>query len=522
MTTLRNQGRFEPGKRLPVVALLLTAFVVAAANDPPEELDVEAAAQPYNVLFISIDDLRPMLGCYGDASIETPHIDRLAAAGTVFDRAYCQQAICAPSRSSVLTGRRPDATRVWDVRTHFRDALPDVVTLPQLFKENGYHTVGFGKVYHDGRDDEASWSNGASWSPKPFVIRNQLFQKHGKGSAGRRENRDLEHPAWASVDASESEFVDGMIADKAIEVLSQVGDGELAGKPLFLAVGFHKPHLPFTAPKKFFDLYAPSEIELPENRYPPEDAPGIALYGSLEIRKFSDVPEHGKLSEATARGLIRAYKASTSFVDAQVGRVMAALEVSGIADQTIVVLWGDHGWKLGEHAMWGKMTNYELDCRAPLIVRVPGQTPAKTEALVELVDIYPTLAEICGLIPPADLEGRSFLPLIEDPGQEWKDAAFSQYPRVKTTRMGYSIKTDRYRYTEWLPFDEETATVVGAPVAVELYDHDRDPGENANLAGLEENAELVESLSARLDRGRGWNRSIAPAGVERGDPGGAR
>jgi iduronate 2-sulfatase len=475
-----------------------------------------------NVLFIAVDDLRPELGCYGTPIIKSPHIDALAQTGTVFNRAYCQQAVCSPSRTSLLTGRRPDTTRIYDLQTHFRLHQPDIVTLPQYFKEHGYHTQSLGKIYHGLLDDPQSWSV-QSWYPKDHMygkpenqaaVRKMEEQLRSKGKLMQVDaiKRDPKTrtvlkisykggvraigPAWEDPDVPDNALRDGMLADKAIEALGQVKDS-----PFFLAVGFYRPHLPFVAPKKYFDLYRPQELQLAGNPYPPKDVPKIALMNYGELRSYSDIPKQGAVSDEKARELIHAYYATVSYVDAQIGRVLAELDRLVLRERTVVVLWGDHGWQLGEHGLWCKHTNFEVATRVAMIISVPGQknVGAKTEALSEFVDIYPTLVELCGLPMPEGLEGASLVPVMNAPDQPWKRAAFSQYPRGKA--MGYSMRTDRYRYTEWAK--------PGKPaIGVELYDHKEDPHENINLAGQPEHKDLIAQLSKQLHAG--WREAMPP------------
>lgn len=473
-----------------------------------------AAEQKLNVLFIAVDDLRPQLGCYGDPLVKTPNIDALAATGTIFRRAYCQQAVCSPSRTSLLTGRRPDTTKIYELQTHFRVHLPDVVTLPQHFKNAGYRAQSFGKIYHGGLDDPQSWSAPA-WFPdgpgygKPETLAALTEKRLQMKAEGKSENRKVlrkdpktgtvlkraipKHrvrgPAWEAPDVPDNELPDGKTADRAIQVMRESKD-----EPFFLAVGFVKPHLPFVAPKKYFDLYPPEKIKLAKNPHPPKDMPDIASTNWGELRNYEGMPPKGPVSDEDARRLIRAYYAAVSYIDAQVGRLMNELDRLDLRNNTVVVLWGDHGWQLGEHGFWCKHTNFELAARAPLIVAgtTQKQKGAQSNALVEFVDIYPTLCELAGLPLPSGLEGTSLVPLLDDPDRPWKPAAFSQYPRGKI--MGYSMRTDRYRYTEWRPQD-------GPPEHVELYDHQTDPDENVNVAHLEKNKNIVKKLSDMLQQG---------------------
>jgi len=448
-------------------------------------MPLTAQAAP-NVLFFAVDDLRPEFGAYGNTVVKAPNLDRLAANGLTLSRAFCQQAVCSPSRSSLLTGTRPDTTKVYDLETHFRKALPDVVTLPQFFKENGYFVQGMGKLYHGSLDDPRSWST--PWtSPKT-----------GHGAYGIPENnvgrtKQNRGPAFESSEVPDNTFHDGALADMAIAAL-----GDLAKKkePFWLGVGFIRPHLPFVAPKKYWDLYDPAQIQLAPNPFPAKDAPEYSVTSFGEMRQYQGIPKQGPVSDDLARQIKHGYYAALSYMDAQMGRVLDELERLGLKENTIVVLWGDHGWKLGEHGSWCKHSNVENDTHAPLLISVPGMKTAgkKSSGLVEFVDIYPTLAELCGLPLPGHLEGKSFAPLIENPDQAWKTAAFSQYPRPGL--MGYSMRTDRYRLTRWM--DRKDPGVVKA---VELYDQEKDPQENVNVAGNPELAEILKELTAQAEAG---------------------
>ncbi len=503
--------------RRSVLSWMVAGLLSAGVDAPAAEKE---KAGRFNVLMIAVDDLRPEAGCYGNPVIKTPHLDALARRGTTFWRAYCQQAVCSPSRTSLLTGLRPDTTKVYDLQTHFRLTLPDAVTLPQHFKECGYHTVGLSKIYHGGLDDPASWSE-PHWPPKGPAYgkaetikamaeeAKRLRAEHG-GPATKVLKRDAKTgvplkltaprfrargPAWEDPDVPDNALPDGKTADRAIEVLRTLRD-----RPFLLAVGFFKPHLPFVAPRRYYDLYRREDLKRAPNPFPPKDCPAIALTDWGELRAYTGIPAKGPLSEEMALDLIHGYYAATSYTDAQIGRVLDELARLGLAEKTVVLVWGDHGWQLGEHGLWCKHTNFEIAVRSPLIVRVPGQKRAGTQsaALVEFVDIYPTLCELCGLAPPKGLEGTSFAPLVDQPDRPWKTAAFSQYPRAKV--MGYSMKTDRYRYTEW------RARAGGAPVAVELYDHQTDPQENVNLAKLPEKKNLVAELGKQLEAG--WRGAL--------------
>ena len=468
----------------------------------------------FNVLFLPVDDLRPYLGCYGSPTAITPNIDRLAARGTVFTRAYCQQAICSASRSSLLTGRRPDTTRIYELQTHFRKHLPDVVTLPQHFKQNGWVTTGFGKVYHGTLDDGASWSipawkpNAPRWNTPENAAAFEKHQRELKEAGWYWDNRPRKggkvvqakkNPSWEAPDVADNELADGKIADAAIEALRTLKD-----RRFFLAAGFLKPHLPFVAPKRYFDLYRNTKFTVADNPFPPKGAPKVALHDSGELRSYTDIPKQGAIPDEKALELIRAYYAATSYTDAQMGRVVAELERLGLREKTVIVLWGDHGYHLGDHGLWNKHTNFENAVHAPLIMSVPGQKKpgSRSNALVEFVDIFPSLSEACGIPLTTGLEGTSFLPLLDAPDRPWKKAAFSQYPRSAPgvgSLMGYSMRTDRYRFTEW-------AVPAKNFREIELYDYEKDPQENVNVAQQPENAELVKRFTEMLHAG--WRAAL--------------
>ncbi|WP_435019746.1 sulfatase [Tundrisphaera sp. TA3] len=485
-------------KRLALTLAALASLAGDADADAPGRL---------NVLFIAVDDFRPALGCVGDPHARTPNIDRLAARGTAFSRAYCQQAVCSPSRSSLLTGRRPDSTRVFDLVTHFRAALPGVVTLPQHFKQHGYSAQGVGKIFHDGYDDPPSWSvphertRGANFGPEGRKLFADLRER--ARASGEEASRVRGLPVEAP-DVPDESLNDGWTASRAVEILKQrAGDPS----PFFLAVGFIKPHLPFVAPRRYWDLYDPARLPVADSPEPPRDAPAFAPQFGGELRQYHGVPKQGPIPEDLARRLVHGYYAAASYMDAQVGRVLDALQQEGLADRTVVILWGDHGWHLGDHGMWCKHTNYERATRSALVMSVPGQKAAgrATDALVELVDIYPTLAEVCRLPAPDGVEGHSFAPLLDDPARPWKAAAFSQYPRGgKPTGplMGYAVRTDRYRYVEWRK--RGGAEVV----ARELYDHRTDPDESENVADVAANKAIVADLAGRL--AAGWRENAPP------------
>lgn len=446
--------------------------------------------QKKNVLFVVVDDLRPQLGCYGMPWVHSPHIDALARQSLLFERAYCQQAVCAPSRASVLSGCRPDTTGIYDLQTPLRRAMPGVVSLPEHFKHHGYETTSIGKVYHHADDDRQGWSRPpfqsvGDWKGRGYLT-DEALEKiaccDGKLAASGSSRRGL-GPPFEAADVPDDAYQDGRDALAAIDEITRLAGG---GRPFFLALGFHKPHLPFNAPRRYWDLYDPCSLPLAPNPFAPEGVTPFSLADYGELRGYFGVPARGDIPESLARRLVHGYCACVSYMDAQLGRVLAALSRCGLRENTVVMLWGDHGWKLGEHNSWCKHTNFEIDTRAPLLVSDPDMKAAgeRTRALVEFVDIYPTLSRLCGLGIPAHCEGTSFAPLLDDPHLPGKHAAFSQYPRKNV--MGYAVRTDRYRYVEW----RDRAT--GEIMARELYDHEKDSPENVNIA------EKESAESARL------------------------
>ncbi|MEM1135136.1 MAG: sulfatase [Bacteroidota bacterium] len=455
----------------------------------------EVESEKLNVLFIAVDDLRPELSCYGVPNMKTPNFDRLAKMSTMFTQAYCQQAVCAPSRNSLLTGLRPDAMRIYDLYTFFRKKVPNVVTLPQHFKNQGYYTERIGKLYHTGHgneDDSLSWSQSAKrlkW-PDPITRGDTLGLERDFPSI---ENKKL---PYYSTNAPEANMTDAMIADYAVQRLDELKDSSF-----FFAVGFIKPHLPFVAPKKYWDLYEPSTIQIPE-REAPEGMPEIALHKFGELRKYHNIPAKGPLDDETTRNLIHGYYASVSMIDAQLGKLLDALAEKDLMKNTVIVLWGDHGWKLGDYGGWCKHTNFELDTRVPLFISDPkSRKEQTTSSLAEFVDIYPTLCDITGLDKPTHLEGQSLYPTLQDPTVKVNQVAISQYPRGKSLGydrkneiMGYSIKSGNYRYTRWQLYEDPTKVV-----ATELYDHSESPIATVNLAINPNFKEKVKEMDALMD-----------------------
>ena len=485
-----------------------------------------------NILFIPVDDLRPDLGCYGITSILSPNIDRLAADGVSFTRAYCQQSVCNPSRASLLTGLRPDSIQVWDLRTSFRDAVPEVVTLPQYFKQNGYTSIGLGKTFHNNIPDTLSWTRkphieGYPFDPDAVYLNEENLQiqeakKQKLMAEGRNRIDQLGHwylkaNAVEIADAEDDDYFDGAQTSLAIEILNELVKEK---EPFFLSVGYYRPHLPFNAPKKYWDLYDRASLPLAQNQFPPEGSPEFAVHGDQELRSYDDChdlpwPTEEPWDEARQRELLHGYHASVSYIDAQVGRLLDELDRLGIRENTIVVLWGDHGWKLGEHNGWCKQTNYEIDTRVPMIFSGKGveAKDRKSSALTEFVDIYPTLCEMAGLPVPAHLQGSSLVPLLSDPDKPWKKAAFSQFllgrfgpPETRLQeRMGYTIRTERYRYVEWYFWNKDSNTR-GELLARELFDHASDPGENLNLAQDSSYTDTIKALSKQLNQG--WKYAL--------------
>ncbi len=501
---------------LSALTLLVTATHCTAAERP-------------NVLFVAVDDMRPELGCYDSDEIKTPNIDAFAGTGTTFLKAYCQAAVCAASRASVMTGLRPDSTRVWDLRGKFRENMPDVVTIPMHFKKHGYHTVSMGKIFHNHMPDRVSFDEPdlrpAKYMTPELIDREPESFYHDDGLnrelAEVRKRRLAANPkryanGWAygvateSFDGPDNQFYDGAQTELAINKMRELKKRD---EPFFLALGYYRPHLPFVAPKKYWDMYDRDEISLASNPFLPKASPVMAMNSMYELRACYDLefvkhPAGFTFDEPTARRLRHGYFASVSFVDACFGKLMAGLKELGLADNTIVVLWGDHGWKLGEHNSWCKQSNYNIDVRVPLMVRVPNHPTAggRTESLVELVDLYPSLCDVADIPIPADMEGTSFKPLLAEPNKKWKSAVFSQFhraPRItpdKGRYMGLSMVTDRYHFVEWRTWDHIKG-VAGDVQATELYDLKTDPDENQNISGYPKHQQLIADLAAQLKSG---------------------
>ena len=514
---------------------------------------LSAFASRPNILFIGVDDLRPELGCYGSSIAETPNMDRLAADGMIFERAYCQQPICGPSRASLMTGMRPDTLGVTHNYLEFREQKPDVITMPQHLIANGYETAFCGKIFHGKHTDDAH-----SWSRKPAGIK--IKKTHTPGGYALKENQQTfmknrksmmakygeqakyglgNGPAYECADVPDHTYEDGYNTLRAIATMKEMAKSD---KPFFLGLGFKKPHLNWVAPKKYWDLYERKKIPLTKNGKAPVDGAAMGLHPSFELRVRHGIPKDGKpLDAELSRTLKHAYLACVSYVDAQIGLMINALEEAGVDDNTIIIIWGDHGWHLGDMGVWGKATNYEVATRVPLIIwtpRMPKKSRGvKSRALVELIDMFPTLCELAGVKKPAHLEGRSFTPLMINPELPWKSAAFSQFPtpalrggggsvalrpgmretyfgpliKKKEAQIaaehkwdrklfeedvtGYAMRTERYRLIAW----KDTKNMAAPPLCVELFDHESDPLETRNIA--KNNPELVKRLLKQLDDG---------------------
>ncbi len=449
----------------------------AAAMALPTHLFAAGKKRP-NILFLAVDDLRPQLGCYGHKQMLSPNIDRLGAEGIIFLRSYCQVPVCGASRASLMTGTRPTANRFLGYNTWAQKDLPGALSIANHFKNNGYHTISNGKIFHHRTDCLDGWSEDP-WRPKGSW-RNYLLEEN---ITLTKKNPDHKGPPYEAADVPDNAYFDGMIADKGISDLRRMKNMD---KPFFLALGFLKPHLPFNAPKKYWDLYKREEIDLADNPFRPKGAPDAALHNWGELRAYHNIPPKGPLSEDMARTLIHGYYACVSYTDAQIGRVLTELDRLGLRDNTIVILWGDHGWNLGEHGLWCKHCNFETSLHSPLIVRAPQiKAGSRTNALTEYLDIYPSLCELCKLPLPAHLQGKSFVPLLKNPNLPWKKAVFSRYFR------GDSVKTDRHRYTQW----RDRKNKVYARM---LYDHSVDLVENVNISERPENKDIVKQMSRMI------------------------
>ena len=490
-----------------------------------------------NVLFISIDDLRPALGVYGDTIAISPNIDQLASEGIMFKEAFCQSAVCAPSRASLMTGLRPDSTQVWHLGDKFREINPETVTMPQYFSKFGYHTVNIGKIFHNYMPDSVSWDEPdlrpARYIRKDWLGRDgETFYISSRVHASQKRKRDSllklkpiryadgwnTGPAWEAADVHDTLYYDGAQTELAKKTLTRLSKLD---QPFYLGLGYFRPHLPFAVPKKYWDLYDPKKIPLAQNVEIPTGAPLLTMNSMYELRGYDGFSHIGhptssyRMHEDTIRILRQGYYASVSYVDALLGDLFAHLKQLGIYENTIIVLWGDHGWKLGDHNSWGKMTNYNVDLKVPVIVRHPNQKNRgiKTDAMIELVDLFPSMCELAGIDIPDYIQGTSFIPVIQNPHLAWKNAVFSQFhrrPKVSADGnryMGYSMNTAEYHYIEWYTWNHETGTR-GQLTDVELYDRINDPYERVNIGAATEVAPLRKNLSLQLKEN--WRKALPP------------
>ena len=482
-----------------------------------------------NILFIAVDDLKPLINAYGENQMITPNFDRLIKSGVMFENAEVQQAVCGPSRASVMTGTYPDRTKVWDLHTDFRDSSPTLVSMPEYLITQGYTTTAVGKIYHKGSTSPGH--DGKSWSI-PHTLPENFDPKYGTPSfsyyqdpvtkaeharlmkeaedqgkkPGQQRNYAFKKlkPSTECVDVSDNAYQDGIYTEKAIQLLNTLNKDN---KPFFLGLGFQKPHLPFVAPKKYWDLYKREDIKLAANQKLIDGTPEYAYHTFGELRAFTDIASDAKLGdpldEAKQRELVHGYMACVSYVDAQLGKVLDELDRLKLTDNTVIVLWGDHGYHLGDHTLWNKHSNFEQATRIPLIFSGPGVTKGEKIANpVELIDVFPTLFELANVKPSTQTDGKSLVPLLDGNKKTSLDVDFalSQYPRRNGKLMGYSIRTERYRYTEWHGNNYCAATPYDAAniEGVELYDFKNDPLETKNHANDKENEKLVKELQARV------------------------
>ena len=509
-----------------MINVFLVLIVISCQNTFAQI--VEEPTKP-NVLFIIVDDLKPILGCYGDPFVKTPNIDRFAKEGVVFTNTYCQQAVCGPSRASFLTGMRPDYTGVWDLETEMRNINPEILSMPQFFKQNGYITAGIGKVFDsrsvDENIDKPSWSipfykKSNDYYPKEMgkakgryrgvkVLEEiEIYEKIGgaKGLTGKELSNFIKinaKPSVESLDIPDNAYIDGATVLHSKDILKVLKEN---AKPFFFAVGITKPHLPFAVPKKYWDLYNRDEIQLAEFRENANNSPLVAYHGAGELYKYADIPPIASFSDVKGgmelpfdkqKELIHGYYASVSYADALIGKLISTLVSLNLKDNTIVTIIGDHGWHLGDHNLWCKHSNFEQATRIPMIFKIPGIKASKTSALAEAVDIFPTLCDATGIKIPEQLQGVSLMPILKETKSKVKDYAVSQYRRGKNMRtFGYSIRTERFRLTLWMkdfyrlykPFDE------GYIVSGELYDYDNDPLETENYYNNKEYVSVKKEL----------------------------
>ncbi len=452
--------------RIVQILQLFAAFVATS---------VVAQTKSPNVLFLAVDDLKPLLGCYGDETAITPNIDRLAKRGTVFTNAHCQWPVCGPSRASLMTSLYPEAVGVMDLKTDMREKNPNVLTLPQHFKNSGYTTVGAGKIYDPRCVDSKKTLDAPSWS-LPYATLPLSKILHGDSKQ-----------VTLAPDVKDNQLTDGQICLSGRKLMKDLAGQET---PFFLAVGFKKPHLPFIAPKKYWDFYDPAELKFAKHTGGIDNASGYDLHDSPEFRGYEGVPAEGPVSKELARKSLHGYYACVSFVDAQIGRLLRDLDELGLSGETIIVLWGDHGFHLGDHSMWGKHSVLEQATRSPLIVVPPAGSKVKaTDTPVEFTDIFPTLCDLAGIDVPGEMAGRSLIPVIDGTRESVREGALTVFN--KKGAVGYSYRTQTHRYTEWL-------NKLGKTIAVDLFEYTTDPLETKNLAGNPDQVALIKELSASL------------------------
>ncbi|MDX1283370.1 MAG: sulfatase [Draconibacterium sp.] len=445
-----------------------------------------SANKQKNVLFIAVDDLRLQAGVYGQEMMHTPGLDRLGEEGVVFNRAYCNVPVCGASRASLMSGVRPTNTRFINYHTKKDVDLPNVPSLAKWFKKHGYLTFSNGKIYHHTSDDLDAWSE------KPF---NPNRSKHGEkwGMYQKQESIDIikktkKRPAWEDADVDDTGYPEGLLAEKVIGDLKELSKQD---KPFFMSIGFWKPHLPFNAPKKYWDLYKPEDIKLADNPYIPEGAPKQAMHTWGELRKYHDMPEKESMDDEDAKKLIHGYYASVSYTDAQIAKLLATLDELGIRENTVVILWGDHGWHLGEHTLWCKHCNFDRVMNAPIMVSAPGYSKGvKTNSITEFIDIYPSLCELCEVPLPGHLDGTSFVPALKNPKKSVKDYAYIRYHK------GESIVSENFNYTEWYNYK------IGKVDARMLYNLEKDPKENVNVSEEKAYKKTVSKMSSLLAKMR--------------------
>ncbi len=469
---------------------------------------------PKNVLFIAVDDLKPILGCYGDKIIKTPNIDNLAAKGTLFMQNYCQQAICGPTRASLMTGKRPDYTKVWDLETKMRDINPNILTIPQYFKEKGYFTSGIGKIYDPRCVDSRALADEPSWSVRYNQVSNSyyhngkppVFYYYQSNEARQLPSTAVYKPSVECVDLPDNAYGDGAQTNRVLELLTDLSKNT---QPFFFAVGFARPHLPFVAPKKYWDMYNREEMPLAPFRQHSLNGPKLAYTKSGELTDYTDIPptlstkvsvnQNIVVSDDKQKELMHGYYASVSYIDAQIGRILNKLDALGMRENTIIVLWGDHGFHLGDHDLWCKHSNFENATRAPLIISSPNFVSGKTSSPTEFVDVFPTLCDLAGLPVPDKLDGKSLTPMMLNPLAIVKDYSVSQYPRYQD-KMGYSIRTKKYRMTWWMMdgFRSNHPFSSSMIVAKELYDYEKDPLETNNVASDNSYVQIATDMDNKM------------------------